>query len=182
MTDAKQLLNSEEFRQAVGEMADSIFGFFQSEQQNNFAFIGLHAGGVPLAERLAVAISEKYQFDAETAKLDITMYRDDIGIRKILPVIRETDIPFDIDARDIVLVDDVLSSGRTIRAALDAITDYGRPRRICLAVLVDRGSREFPISADFVGRKLNVSENEKVVVTFTESGRQDAVYSKVRKK
>ena len=98
--------------------------------------------------------------------LDITMYRDDIGTRNLLPMIHETVIPFDVDDRIIILVDDVLSSGRTIRAALDALTDYGRPGLIRLAVLVDRGEPEFPIRADFVGFEVSLPAERKVLVNF----------------
>ena len=103
-------------------------------------------------------------------KLDISMYRDDIGNRKRLPAIRETEIPFDVNGSSIILVDDVLSTGRTIRAALDALTDYGRAGSIRLAVLVDRGNIEFPIRADYVGMKSTPPEDQKIVVRFEADG------------
>ena len=106
--------------------------------------------------------------------LDITMYRDDIGTRNMLPRIHETIIPFDVNDRVIILVDDVLSSGRTIRAALDALTDYGRPGLIRLAVLVDRGDPEFPIRADFVGFNVSLPAERKVLVNFEDIPGMDA--------
>ena len=108
--------------------------------------------------------------------LDISMYRDDIGMRKTLPKINVTDIPFDVNDNNIVLVDDIFSSGRTIRAALDAITDYGRPRTIRLAVLVDRHASEFPIHPDFTGVDMRVPEDFKLIAEFTPDDAADAVY------
>ena len=113
--------------------------------------IGIQANGEPLARRLAAKIDETSELSPTVGSLDITMYRDDIGKRLNLGAIHPTDIPFDIDDVPVILVDDVLHTGRTIRAALDAITDYGRPSLIKLAVLVDRGGYEFPIRADYVG-------------------------------
>jgi bifunctional protein pyrR len=104
------------------------------------------------------------------------MYRDDVGLRSGLPLIRETVIPFNIDGHKIILVDDVLSSGRTIRAALDAITDYGRPNMIRLAVLVDRGDPEYPIRADYVGFKLDLDPAHKVAVQFDEDGDEAGIF------
>jgi pyrimidine operon attenuation protein/uracil phosphoribosyltransferase len=104
------------------------------------------------------------------------MYRDDIGMRNSLPVINETKIPFDVNSVPVILVDDVLSTGRTIRAALDAVTDYGRPPLIRLAVLVDRGNHEFPISADYAGVAVKVGEGKKVIVEFAEAEGTDGIY------
>ena len=135
----------------------------------DFALVGIHQMGVPLAEKLCEEL-KKLGRNPEFGKLDITMYRDDIGSRRLLPMIRETEINFDVDDKDIILVDDVLSSGRTIRAALDALTDFGRPASIHLAVLVDRGEPEFPIRADFVGFEVNLPEDRKVKVRFPGNG------------
>jgi pyrimidine operon attenuation protein/uracil phosphoribosyltransferase len=137
--------------------------------------IGIQRGGVHLARRLAAKIRGIEAVDVPVGSLDITMYRDDIGTRKSQPVPKATDIPFDIQDQAIVLVDDVLDTGRTIRAAMNSIMDYGRPRRIQLAVLVDRGHRELPIRADFVGKNVPSSNREKVDVMLAEDGADDKV-------
>jgi pyrimidine operon attenuation protein/uracil phosphoribosyltransferase len=137
--------------------------------------IGIQRGGVHLAKRLAAKIREIEGVEVPVGSLDITMYRDDLGIRTSQPVPQATDIAFDVKDRVIVLVDDVLFTGRTIRAALNSIMDYGRPRRIQLAVLVDRGHRELPIRADFVGKNLPTSAREKVDVMLAEDGVEEKV-------
>jgi pyrimidine operon attenuation protein / uracil phosphoribosyltransferase len=137
--------------------------------------IGIQRGGVHLARRLAAKIKGIEGVDVPVGSLDITMYRDDIGTRKSQPVPKTTDIPFDIQEQAIVLVDDVLYTGRTIRAAMNSIMDYGRPRRIQLAVLIDRGHRELPIRADFVGKNVPSSNREKVDVLLAEDGADDKV-------
>jgi pyrimidine operon attenuation protein/uracil phosphoribosyltransferase len=131
---------------------------------------------VPLAARIAAEIKERTGVELECGTLDISMYRDDFGQRTALPLIRETEIPFDVDGARLILVDDVLSTGRTIRAALDAVTDYGRPALIRLAVLVDRGGVEYPIRADYVGWTLEVQSDRKVLVEFKEEDGADGVY------
>lgn len=133
----------------------------------NLVFIGIQKRGVPLALRIAKNIEELEGSKVEVGKLDITFYRDDIG-QKIKPDIQITDIPFDIKDKDVILVDDVLFTGRTIRAALDAIIDFGRPKSIQLVVLIDRGHRELPIRADYVGKNLPTSLNEFVEVKLKE--------------
>ncbi len=139
------------------------------------ALVGIQKGGVHLAGRLAAKIREFEGVEIPVGSLDITMYRDDLGTRKSQPVPKATDIPFDVQDRVIVLVDDVLFTGRTIRAALNSIMDYGRPMRIQLAVLVDRGHRELPIRADFVGKNLPTSSKEKVKVLLAEDGEEEKV-------
>lgn len=141
----------------------------------NLGLIGIQRGGVHLAKRLAEKIKAIEGVDVPVGSLDITMYRDDLGTRKSQPVPKATDIAFDITDRVIVLVDDVLFTGRTIRAALNSIMDYGRPQRIQLAVLVDRGHRELPIRADFVGKNLPTSSKEKVEVLLAEDGAEEKV-------
>lgn len=142
---------------------------------NVLGLIGIQRGGVHLAKRLATKVREIEGIEPPVGSLDITMYRDDLGIRTSQPVPKATDIPFDIGERVIVLVDDVLFTGRTIRAALNSIMDYGRPRRIQLAVLVDRGHRELPIRADYVGKNLPTSAKEKVEVMLAEEGAEEKV-------
>ena len=141
------------------------------------ALVGIRTRGVPLAKRLAVVIRSINQLEIPTGALDITLYRDDlmrhaIGVQ---PVVRSTDIPFSIDDKRILLVDDVLYTGRTIRAALDALIEFGRPKVIQLIVLVDRGHRELPIKADYVGKNLPTSESQSVQVRLQEIDGRDEV-------
>lgn len=142
---------------------------------DKLGLVGIHTRGVPLAMRLAENIRLIEQVDVPVGVLDITLYRDDLTTVAQQPVVRKTDIPFDITDQTIVLVDDVLYTGRTARAGLDALIDLGRPARIQLAVLVDRGHRELPIRADFVGRNLPSSRHEIVSVRLKETDGVDAV-------
>jgi pyrimidine operon attenuation protein/uracil phosphoribosyltransferase len=141
------------------------------------ALVGIRTRGVPLARRIAQSIREINQHDIATGALDITLYRDDLMRTAVgaQPVIRRTEIPFSIDNRRILLVDDVLYTGRTIRAALDALIEFGRPKAIQLVVLVDRGHRELPIKADYVGKNLPTSPAESVQVHLTEIDGRDEV-------
>ena len=137
--------------------------------------IGIHTRGVPLAQRLAALIDEIEAIEIPRGSLDIGLYRDDLGSRPT-PVLAHTDVPASVDGRTIVLVDDVLYTGRTIRAALDALVDLGRPARVQLAVLVDRGHRELPIRADFVGKNLPTSAKERVTVRLDETDTEEGVW------
>jgi pyrimidine operon attenuation protein/uracil phosphoribosyltransferase len=141
------------------------------------ALVGIRTRGVPLARRIAQSIREINQHDIPTGALDITLYRDDLMRTAVgaQPLIRRTEIPFSIDDRRILLVDDVLYTGRTIRAALDALIEFGRPKAIQLVVLVDRGHRELPIKADYVGKNLPTSPSESVQVHLTEIDGRDEV-------
>jgi pyrimidine operon attenuation protein/uracil phosphoribosyltransferase len=141
------------------------------------ALVGIRARGVPIAKRLAQAIQKISGQEVPTGTLDITLYRDDLMRHAVgpQPLVRRTEIPFSIDDRHILLVDDVLYTGRTIRAALDALIDFGRPRSIQLVVLVDRGHRELPIKADYVGKNLPTSLAESVQVRLTEIDGRDEV-------
>ena len=143
----------------------------------NLALIGIRARGVPIAERLAAHLKDIAGVDVPTGTLDITLYRDDLMRHAVgpQPLVRRTEIPFSIDDRQILLVDDVLYTGRTIRAALDALIDFGRPKLIQLVVLVDRGHRELPIKADYVGKNLPTSPEESVQVRLLEIDGQDEV-------
>ncbi len=140
----------------------------------DLAFVGLRTRGVTLAQRLAAKIARIDGATVPVGTLDITLYRDDLGIRGT-PVIRGTDIPFSIAAKTVVLVDDVLFTGRTIRAALDALIDLGRPKAIQLAILIDRGHRELPIRPDYVGKNLPTSRRESVAVRLREHDGEDRV-------
>jgi len=141
------------------------------------ALVGIRTRGVPLARRLARTIKGINGHDVPTGALDITLYRDDLMRHAVgaQPVVRSTDIPFSIDDRRILLVDDVLYTGRTIRAALDALIEFGRPKSIQLVVLVDRGHRELPIKADYVGKNLPTSPSQSVQVRLTEIDGRDEV-------
>jgi pyrimidine operon attenuation protein/uracil phosphoribosyltransferase len=139
------------------------------------ALVGVRSRGVPLARRLAGALREATGFEPPVGALDITLYRDDFTTIAAQPVAKGTDIPFSIDGRVVVLVDDVLFTGRTVRAALDQLIDFGRPARIELAVVVDRGHRELPIRADYVGKTLTTAHAEVVQVLLAEQDGRDGV-------
>jgi pyrimidine operon attenuation protein/uracil phosphoribosyltransferase len=141
------------------------------------AFVGIRTRGVPMARRIARSIQEINGHEIPTGALDITLYRDDLMRHAVgpQPVVRRTEIPFSIDDKRILLVDDVLYTGRTIRAALDALIDFGRPKSIQLIVLVDRGHRELPIKADYVGKNLPTSLSQSVQVRLTEVDGRDEV-------
>ncbi len=134
------------------------------------AFVGIRRGGVPLAERVREEIRRSAGVNPPLGTLDIALYRDDLAHRGVAPVVGPTDVRFPVDGRTVVLTDDVLYTGRTIRAALDELVDFGRPRKVWLAVLVDRGGRELPIAADFAGVRLDVPEGDDVQVRWRENG------------
>src|SRR6184192_1965068 len=144
---------------------------------DELALVGIRTRGVPIAKRLARAIRDINRHDVPTGALDITLYRDDLMRHAVgpQPLVRRTDIPFSIDDKRILLVDDVLYTGRTIRSALDALIDFGRPRSIQLIVLVDRGHRELPIKADYVGKNLPTSLKQSVQVRLHEIDGADEV-------
>ncbi|HHT02595.1 MAG TPA: bifunctional pyr operon transcriptional regulator/uracil phosphoribosyltransferase PyrR [Firmicutes bacterium] len=142
---------------------------------DNLALVGIRRRGVPLAKRLADLIAEFEGCQVPTGTLDITLYRDDLTTRAQQPVVHKTEIPFSLQGMRVVLVDDVLFTGRTIRAAMDALMDLGRPQVIQLAVLVDRGHRELPIRPDFVGKNIPTSRHELVNVEVAELDGEDAV-------
>jgi pyrimidine operon attenuation protein/uracil phosphoribosyltransferase len=143
----------------------------------DLALVGVRSRGVPLARRLARSLTEISGDDVATGALDITLYRDDLMRHAVgpQPLVRKTEIPFSIDDRGIILVDDVLYTGRTTRAALDALIDFGRPKAIQLVVLVDRGHRELPIKADYVGKNVPTSRHESVQVRLLEVDGRDEV-------
>ncbi len=134
----------------------------------NIVLIGIRRRGVPLAERLKTIIAGFQEVSVPSGSLDITLYRDDLTLRHDHPTLHRTDVPFDITGRTVILVDDVLYTGRTVRAAMDALIDLGRPSTIQLAVLVDRGHRELPIRADYVGKNVPTSQHEVVEVRVEE--------------
>ena len=167
MSYPRQILNGTTFIRALDRMAHEIAE--RNEQWQQVAVVGIHRGGVHLAERLQKQLETIWRHGVPIGFVDVSMHRDDHNQR--LPRdIQPTSIPFDPTGRVVVLVDDVLFSGRTVRAALDALTDLGRPKAIQLAVLVDRGNRELPIKADFVGKEIPTSLDERVEVTWREDG------------
>lgn len=147
----------------------------ERNQPESVALVGIRTRGVPLAERLRALIAQIAGVKPPLGRLDINLYRDDLSLVANYPVIGKTEIDFRLEDRAVVLVDDVLYTGRTTRAAMDALIEFGRPRRIQLAVLVDRGHRELPIRADYVGKNLPTSEQEVVHVRFSETDGGDEV-------
>lgn len=142
---------------------------------SDVAIVGIHTCGVYLAERIGAILRQQSGTAIPGGSLDINLYRDDWSLMTQNPVVRTTDIPFDVDNANLILVDDVIFSGRTIRAAMDAIMDYGRPHTIRLAVLVDRGGRELPIQPDFIGMTTTVLANERIQVLLDEHDGRDEV-------
>ncbi len=167
------LMDAQEMSRALSRISQEIIE--RNKGSQNVALIGIRTGGVHLAQRLAIRIQQIEQRDIPFGELDITLYRDDLSIRKDQPEIRKTSIPFNISDLTIVLVDDVLFTGRTIRAALDGLMDFGRPAEIQLAVLVDRGHRQLPIRANYVGKSIPTAREEDIQVFFEELGQVDRV-------
>ena len=165
----------DDIRRALTRIAHEILE--RNRGLEHLALVGIRTRGVPLARRLAHTIREINHHEIPTGTLDITLYRDDLMRTAVgaQPVVRRTEIPFSIDDKRILLVDDVLYTGRTIRAALDALIEFGRPRAIQLIVLVDRGHRELPIKADYVGKNLPTSTSQSVQVHLTEIDGRDEV-------
>ena len=167
------ILSSDEIRRALTRIAHEIIE--RNKGAEKLAIIGVHTRGIPLAERLASKLSELEGVEVPRGMLDITLYRDDLSEVARQPIIRETQVPFDLANRRVILVDDVLYTGRTVRSALDALIDLGRPEGIQLAVLVDRGHRELPIRADYVGKNLPTAKHEVVKVKLQETDGTDIV-------
>ena len=169
-----RLLDGGEIRRVVTRIAHEILE--RNKGADRLALVGIAARGDDLARRLASEIVRIEGAKVPVGVLDITFYRDDIGMRAEAPEVHETRIGFDITGKTVVLVDDVLFTGRTIRAAMDALVDFGRPTSVGLAVLVDRGHRELPIRADFVGKNVPTRKDESVRVALQEVDGEDAVY------
>jgi len=167
------LVDAAGFNRTITRLAHEIIE--RNRGAANLAFVGMQTRGVFLARRLAQKIEEIEQMTLPVGVLDTTMYRDDYRTALKQPKVQTTEIPFDLYNMNVVLVDDVLYTGRTVRAALDALMDIGRPRRIQLAVLVDRGHRQLPIKPDFVGRNVPTSMNEEVRVQMQEVDGEDAI-------
>ena len=169
----KQVMTAHDVDRSISRMAIQIVE--KNRNLKNLAIVGIHTGGVFLAERIKELIDKREGIDVPIGSLDITLYRDDWSLASQAPVVKTTDLNFPVECCTMVLVDDVLFTGRTIRAALDAVMDFGRPMVIQLAVLVDRGGRELPIQPDFVGMHVNVEDNGRVDVLLREKGGVDEV-------
>ncbi len=166
-------MDVDDVSRAVTRIAHEIVE--RNKGTGDLVIIGIRRRGVPLANRIASAIQEFEGTKIPVGILDITLYRDDLQLVAKQPVLRKTDLPFDVDDKVVVLVDDVLYTGRTIRAAMDEIMDFGRPRAIRLAVLIDRGHRELPIRADYVGKNVPTSSRELISVKLREEDGEDIV-------
>jgi pyrimidine operon attenuation protein/uracil phosphoribosyltransferase len=172
MPDPTLILNAAAIHRALTRIAHEIAE--RNETGNDVVLVGIQRGGVPLGRRLGELLTGIWGLSVPTGSLDVSMHRDDLD-RRAAPNVQPTVIPFDVTGKTVVFVDDVLFSGRTIRAAMDALNDFGRPRRIQLAVLIDRGHRELPIKADFVGKNVPTAQTERVRVRLTETGGADEV-------
>jgi len=166
-------MDADDMRRAITRIAHEILE--RNGGVDNLAVIGIQTRGAFLARRVVEEIKGIEDVDVPVGILDITLYRDDLQTIADQPVVNESDIPFDIQGKTLVLVDDVLYTGRTVRAALDEIVDFGRPKSVQLAVVVDRGHRELPIRADYVGKNVPTSDNEAVAVCIVEKDGEDEV-------
>lgn len=169
----KVLLDEQDIRRAVTRISHEIVE--RNRGCEDLLFIGVHTRGVPLAKRIASFIGKLECKESTVGALDITLHRDDLSFHESVTPLRPTDIPPDFEEKRIILVDDVLYTGRTVRAAMDALIDFGRPQSIQLVVLVDRGHRELPIRADYVGKNIPTAAGEKVLVRLKEIDGSDAV-------
>ena len=167
------IMDSEAIRRALVRIAHEIIE--KNKGVEDVVIVGIRTRGVPLAQRIAAEINAIENCEMTVGMLDITLYRDDLSTLGYNPVVHGTDINFDLSGKHVVLVDDVLYTGRTIRAALDAVIDMGRPKTIQLAVLVDRGHKELPIRADYVGKNVPTSQKETIEVVLNEIDGTDEV-------
>lgn len=175
----KEVLNDRDIDRILTRIVQEIIE--KNRGTENLCLIGVQRGGAYLAKRLAEKIKNQEGIELPVGSLDISFYRDDISLRKGRPLVRKTDIAFDITDKKIILVDDVLFTGRSIRAAMDALMDMGRPLEIQLAVLIDRGHREFPICAQYIGKEIQTRRDETIEVELKEEGHEDRVLILERK-
>lgn len=173
LKEKAQILDREQIRRALTRISHEIVE--SNKGTDDLVLIGIHTRGVPLAKRLAAIIKGFEGVEIPVGMLDISLYRDDLSSVAEQPVLNQTDVPGSITGKSVVMVDDVLFTGRTARAGLDAVMDLGRPERVQLAVLVDRGHRELPIRADFVGKNLPTSKKEIVAVRLQEIDQDERV-------
>jgi pyrimidine operon attenuation protein / uracil phosphoribosyltransferase len=171
---AVPIMDAEAISRALRRIAHEIIE--RNPQLTHVVLAGIPSRGVEIAQRIAAFIRETEKINVETGVIDVAMHRDDVGTRSELPMVRESKLPLPLEERTVIVVDDVLYTGRTVRAAMDAINSFGRPARIQLAVLIDRGHRELPIRPDYVGKNLPTAPNEKVRARLKETdGESDAV-------
>jgi pyrimidine operon attenuation protein/uracil phosphoribosyltransferase len=179
LTPAKLLLDDESISRTLSRIAHEIIE--RNDDLEAVALVGIHTRGVPLAQRLRRLVEERSGEELALGQLDITFHRDDVHVRagqaprRPQPLVRDTKLEFELEGRTVILVDDVLYTGRTIRAAIDALFEYGRPNRVQLAVLADRGHRELPIRPDYVGKNLPTTHGERVQVELVEVDEVDRV-------
>lgn len=169
----KAIMLADDIRRALTRIAHEIIE--RNKGTRNLALVGMRTRGIPLARRLASQLDDLEHVEVPVGELDITLYRDDLGSRALQPLVGATRLPVDVSGKVIVLVDDVIFTGRSTRAALDALVDFGRPRAIQLAVLVDRGHRELPIRPDYVGKNVPTARSEVVAVSLHETDGRDEV-------
>jgi pyrimidine operon attenuation protein/uracil phosphoribosyltransferase len=173
------LLDAEQVARTLSRIAHEIIE--RNDDLESVALVGIHTRGVPLAQRLRRLVDERSGVELELGQLDITFHRDDVHVRsgsaprRAQPIVRDTKLEFELEGRTVILVDDVLYTGRTIRAAIDALIEYGRPDRVQLAVLADRGHRELPIRPDYVGKNLPTARGDRVQVELNEIDEIDRV-------
>lgn len=169
----KIIMTPEDIRRSLARIAHQIIE--RNKTTEHLVLVGMHTRGVPLAQRLAANVEKFEGSRIPVGALDFSLYRDDLSLLNRQPAVRHTDIPVNIDDKSVILVDDVLYTGRSIRAAMDALIDLGRPRSIQLAVLIDRGHRELPIRADYVGKNIPSSQEEEIQVRLVETDKVDGV-------
>jgi pyrimidine operon attenuation protein/uracil phosphoribosyltransferase len=172
MPETTVILNGAAIQRALTRIAHEIAE--RNESSREVVLVGVQKGGVPLAERLRDLLATIWGHPVPMGQLDVSMHRDDLD-QRVAPHVQPTVIPFDVTGRTVVLMDDVLFKGRTTRAAMDALNDFGRPKRIQLAVLIDRGHRELPIKADFVGKNFPTSQSDSIEVNLNVPQREDEV-------
>jgi pyrimidine operon attenuation protein/uracil phosphoribosyltransferase len=173
MADEKVVLDQDDMRRTLVRIAHEIVE--KNADADRLAIVGIHRRGAPLAARLKRLVDDLLDADVPLGALDISFYRDDVGTRAAEPEVHASNLDFDVEGRTVVIVDDVLYTGRTVRAAIEALFDYGRPARVQLAVVADRGHRELPIRPDYVGKNLPTSHRERVNVRVEELDGVDEV-------
>jgi pyrimidine operon attenuation protein / uracil phosphoribosyltransferase len=167
---AVPIMDAEAIRRALERIAHEIIE--RNPQLTHVVLAGIPSRGVEIAQRIAALIHAIEKINVETGVIDVAMHRDDVGTRTELPIVRESKLPIPLEERTVIIVDDVFFTGRTVRAAMDAINSFGRPERIQLAVLIDRGHRELPIRPDYVGKNLPTSGSENVLVRLEQTDRE----------
>jgi pyrimidine operon attenuation protein/uracil phosphoribosyltransferase len=176
MPDSAPILTKQDIAQRIERLASSIREKCRTQE---LALVGIHRRGVPFAERVYLLLKPHYD-SLHIGRVDISLYRDDLKSLEHMPKLVGSDIPFDLDGMHVILFDEVLHTGRTSRAALDELLDHGRPRKVELAVLIDREGRQLPIQADYIGEQVSIKDGQRVAVHFEEVDGEDAVYVQER--